>query len=213
MGYEARNGPRQHDANHQPAHGVADAAAARCVGRKMGREGYDDLRGDAGEADQKRRRKHGARRRRINHSKQGEDRNREAGRDEAAAFQYVAERDHEDQAEAVADLRKGDEKPDRGRVHRQLSADDARDGLHVIKVGDDETACGRQEETEGLRQFSLALFDGAIPASDASAREELKPINTIFQSRFRLSAHNRVKPRFSQSGGGGAELAISRRKY
>ena len=53
--------------------------------------------------------------------KQGDDGHRETGCDEAAVLHHVAERRDEDEAEAIADLREGDEQADGGRGHRHLA--------------------------------------------------------------------------------------------
>ena len=80
-----------------------------------------------------------------------DDAEREHGQDQPAVLEEIAERHHEEQAEAVADLGERDDQPGLRRRQAELGTDQAEQRLGEIEVGGDQAAGGGDKEGDPAR--------------------------------------------------------------
>jgi hypothetical protein len=129
-------GRGEHDPEHQPADDVADDAPAHVLGRHVGCVRHEHLHGDGAEADRQRTdEERGRRVAECRHDGRGDERHHEQGHErqhEFAVFQQVAERHHEQQAGAIAELREGDEEARGAGRQADGVADRADERLDII---------------------------------------------------------------------------------
>ncbi len=146
FGNEAGEGSGQHDATEKAAHDVADDATARCVRRHMGGKGNKYLDGNRCKADAERCQKKHHRCRGQCRADQSDRRDGDERQHKSAVFQEIAERNDQQKAEAVADLRQGDDQAGCRRCEAEGCADRAGERLAVIEIGRDQSTGGRKKK-------------------------------------------------------------------
>ena len=154
---EAGDGTRQHDAEHQAAHDVADHPPANGLRRQMRGVGHQDLHRHGAEADAERRREEQSRRPGQRRAEQGGNAGGPEHQDQAAVLHEVAERHDQQKPHAVADLGQGDDEAGGGGRQSQRRADQAGEGLRVIQVGDNQPARRGEKDRKPRRHLGRPL--------------------------------------------------------
>ncbi|MDR9159895.1 hypothetical protein FEP45_04959 [Burkholderia multivorans] len=143
---QARERPRQQNAEHQPAHHVADGAPALRFRRHRRRHRHEHLdHARRGARDQRRAQKH---RTRVRDGRQREHRRAygERRHDHAAVLEQIDKRHEQREPGRVAELRQHRDEPGEARGQLQVGADRARQRLRGEQVDHDHADRRREEE-------------------------------------------------------------------
>ena len=161
IGQQARRRARLHDAEHQPAHDIADDAAPCRLGRQVRGIGHQDLNRDGAKPDQPRRGQEVCPCRGQGGADQGECCEPEQDKDQPTVLDQVAQRCDEQETHAVADLRHRHDQACSTLRQAERGADGTGQRLGVVDVGGNQAATGREQQGEPGRDAGVvALYGG-----------------------------------------------------
>ncbi|MNE20406.1 hypothetical protein D3C80_1135230 [compost metagenome] len=154
VGHQARQRPRQQNAQQQPAHDVADHTPTLLLGCQVRRQRYQHLHRHRTEPDQQRiAQKQLALATAAGACQQQADTGQHrSGDHQPAVFQQVGQRYQQQQAQRVTQLGQGNDQASVLVGKPQVWRDQPDDGLGIVDIRDDGAATKRQQCHQGPAQ-------------------------------------------------------------